>query len=105
MKLGRLASAKGNAGFNSTSEYSTGGMGIGDKTGHIINGDCESIRGMDRYAEILFKSLSCVAPVEDKLEVGISTPTFASGRKKAKVKTASGPLPPTLASAKHCTIP
>ncbi len=68
-----------------------GYMGIGDEAERILNGQYESKPGTDRYAQILLKALSRVAPTEDELEVGISTPDFVSGWKKAKEKTASGP--------------
>jgi hypothetical protein len=70
-----------------------GYMGIGAKADNILQGKYDSKPGTDKYAQILLEALSCVAPGEDELEIGLSTTDFIAGWKKAKEKTASGPSP------------
>jgi hypothetical protein len=71
----------------------------------LIVWEDESKPGIDRYAEILLQSLSRVAPGEDKLEVGLSTPHFVSGWKKAQEKTASAPPIHFWPLQSNCTRP
>jgi hypothetical protein len=95
----RFHQTKGTPPMTAPLNIQLGYMGIGDEAERILNGQYESKPGTDRYAQILLKALSRVAPTEDELEVGISTPDFVSGWKKAKEKTASGP---SLVHFGHC---
>jgi hypothetical protein len=58
-----------------------GYMGIGAVGDKILNGKYNSKPGTDKYAKILLEALSCLAPGEEDMEVGIATTNFISGWK------------------------
>jgi hypothetical protein len=50
-----------------------GHLGIGNESNHIFNGNYKSKPGTNQCAQLLLKMLSQAAPIEEELEVGISS--------------------------------